>query len=120
MQQLISRFKPMRVLLAVFVSFVLFVNPAIADANIRSNASDLLYPGANAEQTNRPDIGARQQESLPPLPNQKQPSLQRSNPDAKILERVGETFKDASAFLKETADSASDRPELKSNPARGQ
>jgi hypothetical protein len=97
-----------------------FSEGAIAAADIRSNASDLIYRGPDAADTTRPDIGARQQTSLPELPNQKQPMLKRSDPDAKILERVGEAFKDASAFLENTADEASARPEMKSNPARNQ
>lgn len=92
----------------------------IADSSIKANSSDLIYPGSNAPNSDRPDIGAKQQKSLPSLPNQKQPVLKRSDPDAKILERVGEAFKDATSFVKDTADSASARPEAKANPALGQ
>jgi hypothetical protein len=92
----------------------------IADSSIRANSSDLIYPGSNAPNSDRPDIGAKQQKALPDLPNQRQPVLKRSDPDAKILERVGESFKDATSFVKDTADSASARPEAKANPALGQ
>jgi len=92
----------------------------IADSSIKANSSDLIYPGSNVPDSDRPDIGAKQQKSLPSLPNQKQPVLKRSDPDAKILERVGEAFKDATSFVKDTADSASARPEAKANPALGQ
>ncbi|KAM3115544.1 DUF6658 family protein [Phormidesmis sp. 146-33] len=92
----------------------------VADNSIKSNASDLNYRGSNNTETDRPDIGAKQQKSLPSLPLQKQPVIDRSDPDAKILERVGEAFKDASSFVKDTADSASARPEAKANPAIGQ
>jgi hypothetical protein len=92
----------------------------IADSSIKSNASDLNYRGSNNSDTDRPDIGAKQQKSLPSLPLEKQPVIDRSDPDAKILERVGEAFKDATSFVKDTADSASARPEAKANPAIGQ
>lgn len=93
---------------------------SIASGSIKSNASDLIYPGSNSSATNHPDIGPVQQRKLPELPNQRQPMLDRSNPDAKILERVGEAFQDASAFVKDTADAASRRPETQVNPAIGQ
>jgi hypothetical protein len=92
----------------------------IADSSIKANSSDLIYPGSNAPNSDRPDIGAKQQKALPDLPNQRQPVLKRSDPNAKILERVGESFKDATSFVKDTADSASARPEAKANPALGQ
>lgn len=92
----------------------------VADASIKANSSDLIYSGSNASDTDRPDIGAKQQKSLPALPNKQQPILKRSDPDAKILERVGEAFKDATSFVKDTADSASARPEAKANPALGE
>jgi hypothetical protein len=89
----------------------------LADNSIKSNASDLSYRGSNNSETDRPDIGAKQQKSLPSLPLKKQPVIDRSDPNAKILERVGEAFKDATSFVKDTADSASARPEAKANPA---
>lgn len=92
----------------------------IASSDVKANASDLLYPGSELSDTNHPDVGPVKQKSLPPLPNPKQPILDRNDPDAKILERVGETFKDASAFLKDTADSAAEHPEMQVNPAVGQ
>lgn len=96
-----------------------FTGMVLAAADVKSSASDLIYPGSNASDEGH-DIGTLQTDSLPPLPNPKQPMLDRSNPDAKILERVGEAFNDASSFIKDTADSASARPEAKANPARGQ
>ncbi len=92
----------------------------VADASIKANSSDLIYSGSNGSDSDRPDIGAKQQKSLPDLPNQKQPVLKRSDPNAKILERVGESFKDATSFVKDTADSASARPEAKANPGLGE
>jgi hypothetical protein len=92
----------------------------IASTPIKSNSSDLLYPGNQTSESGNPDIGYRTPKQLSGLPNEKQPMLQRSDPDAKILERVGEAFKDASTFLKKTADEASARPEAKANPAVGQ
>jgi hypothetical protein len=92
----------------------------IADSSIKTNSSDLLYPGYQKSETKNPDIGYRTPKEVSDLPNDKQPMLKRSDPDAKILERVGEAFTDASAFLKKTADEGSARPEAKANPAIGQ
>ena len=92
----------------------------IANTAVKANSSDLIYSGSDVPETDRPTIGAKQQQSLPNLPNQKQPVLKRSDPDAKILERVGESIKESSAFIKNTADSASARPEAKANPALGE
>ncbi len=92
----------------------------LANTSVKANASDLNYSGSNVPKTDRPNIGAKQQKSLPNLPNQKQPLIKRSDPDSKILERVGESIKDSTSFIKDTADSASARPEAKANPALGQ
>ncbi|MBW4538667.1 MAG: hypothetical protein KME43_05910 [Myxacorys chilensis ATA2-1-KO14] len=92
----------------------------IASTSIKSNSSDLLYPGDRTSESSNPDIGYRTPKKLSGLPNDKQPMLERSNPDAKILERVGEAFKDASTFLEKTAEEGSARPEAKANPAIGQ
>jgi hypothetical protein len=92
----------------------------IATGGIKSSASDLIYPGSNLSDTEHPDIGPVQAKKLPDLPIQKQPMMNRSEPDAKILERVGEAFKDASSFVRDTADEASKRPETQVNPAIGQ
>lgn len=94
----------------------------IAAGGVESNTSDLIYPGSNLSDTNRPDIGLVQQRELPNLPNAKQSMIDRSDPDAKILERVGEALKDASSFVRDTAvrdtaDAASKRPETQVNPA---
>ncbi|MBC7822935.1 MAG: hypothetical protein H7126_03490 [Candidatus Parcubacteria bacterium] len=130
MSRLTFFFKSLRLkeILTVFLAgFVILLSTGlqvpfqlIADSSIKANSSDLIYSGSNVPDSDRPDIGAKQQKSLPSLPNQKQPVLKRSDPDAKILERVGEAFKDATSFVKDTADSASARPEAKANPALGQ
>lgn len=96
-------------------------NTVDTPSRVDSSASDILYPGSGASETSSPGIGPRGQRELQEqtqrFPKQRQPVLDRSNPDAKILERVGEEFKDASAFLKDTTDSALSRPELAPNPA---
>ena len=85
---------------------------------IAANNDQLLYPGSGGNNSHReitPD-SAKVLEA-PQIPAQPQPLLKRSNPDADILERVGDTFKDAGAFIKDKADEASARPEAKRNPA---
>ncbi len=45
-----------------------------------------------------------------------QPIFDRSDPDANILERVGAAFKDASGFLKDSAEDAKESSVTKLNP----
>lgn len=94
----------------------------IAAGQIKSDASDLLYPGSDATSTKNPDIGPRGEEQLEKaarqIPAPRQGVIDRSNPNEKILEKVGEAFKDASGFLKDKGDEAQARPELKTNPAK--
>ena len=101
------------------------VAPQLIAANsigdVQSNPSDMLYPSANASGTNNPAIGTRAQkelqEQITQFPKERQPVIDRSDPGEQILERIGEQFKDASAFVKETGDSALEKPELAPNPA---
>lgn len=51
------------------------------------------------------------------FPKQAQRSLDRSDPNAQLLERVGEQFKDASEFITDKANEAINRPEMQPNPA---
>lgn len=88
---------------------------------IAANASELLYPGSGVTNTKFPEIAPGSKQTLNPseqLPAQRQPSIERSDPNAKILERVGEAFKDAGSFLNDKADEAGARPEMQANPAR--
>lgn len=77
-------------------------------ANHVPNGSDgLLYPGSkeakSAESVNDFISPERQRELMDPsqVPAQSQPVFDRSDPDAKLLEKVGRTFKEASEFLVE-------------------
>lgn len=89
----------------------------VADLGVKSNASDLNYAGSDVSSSSNPDIGALQQKSLPPLPNSRQPMIDRADPNSKVFERAGQSIQDASAFLKDTANAANERPESKMNPA---
>lgn len=81
----------------------------IASSDIKSNASDLLYPGDNATRTSNPDIGVhRDALKAEPIPAPRQNNIDRSDPDQKIMEKIGQQFQDASSFLKESFDAASD------------
>ncbi|NJN58780.1 MAG: hypothetical protein HC879_15415 [Leptolyngbyaceae cyanobacterium SL_5_9] len=96
-------------------------NQLVASGGIESNASDLLYPGSSATDTKNPDIGPVDSEILKreaqQVPARRQLSIDRNDPDAKILERTGEAFKDASEFLTDMGKSAAEQPELQRNPA---
>lgn len=89
----------------------------VADLGVKSNASDPIYQGSDVSETNNPDVGPLQQKTLPPLPNSRQPMIDRADPGSKVFERAGETIQDASAFLKDKAAEANARPESKANPA---
>ncbi|BAU12629.1 hypothetical protein LEP3755_31600 [Leptolyngbya sp. NIES-3755] len=92
-------------------------NALIADLGVKTNASDLNYAGSDVSNSGNPDVGTIQQKSLPPLPNAKQPMIDRADPNSKVFERAGQSIQDASAFLKDTVEGANERPEAKMNPA---
>lgn len=81
-------------------------------AAVNSNASDLLYPSSEATDTNSPAIGTVGEEGkqkffdAKKIPAERQPVLDRSDPDVKILEKSGQAFKDASGFLQDAGESA--------------
>lgn len=91
---------------------------------VKTDADDLLYPGSGTKSSPDSSIGTRDQDQLSrevnKFPKQPQPVVDRSNPDTKILEKVGENFKESSKFLKDIADEASRRPEMRANPAVGE
>jgi hypothetical protein len=76
----------------------------------RSNASKLLYPGSAPMETDKYDRELAGDKDLlntiDGQPAKQQPIFDRSDPDAHILERVGAAVKDASAFLKDSAEDA--------------
>jgi len=92
----------------------------VADLGVKSNSSDPIYGSSDLSQAANLEVGSVQQQSLPPLPNLRQPMIDRAEPDSKVFERAGEAIQDASAFLKDTAKAANVRPESKANPAIGQ
>ncbi len=98
-----------------------------ADLQILSNQliatsnSEILYPGAET-----PAGRAAKEKELPiktsedfefPGNGERQPVINRSDPNAGILEGITEEFKDASSFIKDKAEEAAQRPEMQRNPA---
>jgi len=85
-----------------------------------SNSSKLLYPGSAPLETDKfdPELAGDKALLEPPdgQPAKAQPVVDRSNPDAKILERTGAAFKDASSFLKDSAEDAKESSVTKLNP----
>jgi hypothetical protein len=75
----------------------------------------LLYPAEgkveSADSRNDFVSPQRQKELLDPgqIPAVKQPVIDRSDPDAKILEKVGQTFKDASSFILDADETREDQ-----------
>ncbi|WP_088893019.1 DUF6658 family protein [Leptolyngbya ohadii] len=81
----------------------------IASSDVKSNAAqDILYPGDSAEKSKNPDVGPvgqgyrekmiRNAETAKP---ERQPVIQRSNPNEKILEKIGDQFEQSSEFIKD-------------------
>lgn len=84
--------------------------------------SELIYPASKAPAPNRqfPVVGKDKATSIlekPSVPAVREPLVDRSDPNANILERSTEAVQEASAFLKVKADEALERPELQINPA---
>jgi hypothetical protein len=92
----------------------------LASTATESNASKLLYPGSAPMETDKFDqeLGGDKALLATPdgQPTKAQPIFDRSDPDAKILERVGAAFKDASGFLKDSAEDAKESSVTKLNP----
>jgi len=90
-----------------------------SDKLIAATQSDLIYPGSETNSKQLPDIIPGSEKVLKggQIPAERQPIVDRNDPNSKILERVGEAFNDAGAFLKDDGDAAATRPELQSNPA---
>ncbi|HEY9846991.1 MAG TPA: DUF6658 family protein [Candidatus Caenarcaniphilales bacterium] len=98
-------------------------NHLIASSGAGSNEAKLLYPGSEITTTGTSTILDNQKEQS--LQNQAiqnaeqpQPVLIQRNPEANVLEKSAEAFKEASSFLKTKSDEAGTRPEAQSNPAR--
>ncbi|MEG4626653.1 hypothetical protein Q5691_20500 [Microcoleus sp. w1-18aA5] len=92
----------------------------LASTTAESNSSKLLYPGSAPMETDKLDLELGGDKSLLEAPDgqqaKAQPVFDRSDPDANILERVGAAFKDASGFLKDSAEDAKESSVTKLNP----
>lgn len=87
----------------------------IAVSNGESNASRLLYPGSGSLETDKFDKELGGDQSLleaPQIPAKPQPVFNRTDPDAKILERAGAVFKDASQFITEGVEESASGAEM--------
>jgi hypothetical protein len=116
MNGLHSFFKKMQIgsILVVFIAGVaLFLTQLVATADA-ANATDrnpngIIYSAPDTQERSGigqvdPKVFERDVESIPA---QRQPVIDRSDPDVKILEKVGDAFKEGSAFLKSDVDKAS-------------
>ncbi|MEG3896002.1 MULTISPECIES: DUF6658 family protein [unclassified Microcoleus] len=92
----------------------------LASTTAESNSSKLLYPGSAPMETDKFDSELGGDKALLNAPDgqpaKAQPVFDRSDPDANILERVGAAFKDASGFLKDSAEDAKESSVTKLNP----
>ncbi|MEG4809062.1 hypothetical protein QUA82_16220 [Microcoleus sp. F8-D3] len=82
----------------------------LAATNAESNSSKLLYPGSAPMETDKfePQLGG--DKTLLEAPDGHRET------DANILERVGAAVKDASGFLKDSAEDAKESSVTKLNP----
>lgn len=78
----------------------LSINPLMAE--IREDVNVIQYPGPDA--TNSGELGPIDQQvfqrDATQIPAQRQPITDPSNPDARLLEKVGEEFSESTGFLK--------------------
>lgn len=95
--------KVLALVIATFVfssSAIAAINPLLAET--RSDVDVIQYPAPNASNTG--DLGPIDpqvfQRDATQIPAQRQPITDPSNPDARLLEKVGEEFKESTGFLK--------------------
>ncbi|MBD2088466.1 hypothetical protein H6F67_01105 [Microcoleus sp. FACHB-1515] len=78
----------------------LSIHPVLGE--IRSDVDVIQYPAPNASNTG--DLGPIDQQvferDATQIPAQRQPITDPSDPDARLLEKVGEEFKESTGFLK--------------------
>jgi hypothetical protein len=88
--------------------------PGARIANHPNGMDGLQYPGeekAKSSESVNDFVSPERQRALQDpgqFPAQPQPVFDRSDPDAKLLEKVGQTFKDASEFVREGLESSTD------------
>ena len=82
----------------------------LASTTAESNSSKLLYPGSAPMETDKFDSEVGGERTL------LEASDGQSESDANILEKVGAAFKDASGFLKDSAEDAKESSVTKLNP----
>jgi len=117
MNGLHSFFKKVRIgsILAIFIAGVaLFLTQWVATADAANttdkNPNGLIYSAPDTQE--RPGIGQVDpkvfERDVESIPAQRQPVIDRSDPDVKILEKVGDAFKEGSSFLKKDTGTASE------------
>lgn len=100
----------------------------IASIKTDGKAPTLLYEGEEAAKDNAPGIGQVNpkvfERQTNEFPSERQPVIDRSNPDVNILEKTGQAFKDASSFIgdyvKEGGEAAIENEEARSPNVTGQ
>jgi hypothetical protein len=117
MNRLHSFFKKIRIgsILAIFIAGVaLFLTQMVATADAANatnkNPNGLIYSAPDTKERSgigqvNPKVFERDVESIPA---QRQPVIDRSDPDVKILEKVGDAFREGSSFLKSDIGKASE------------
>ncbi|MGI0486678.1 DUF6658 family protein [Pantanalinema rosaneae CENA516] len=97
----------------------------LAASYTNENSSRIQYPGSSrvesANSRNEFASPGEQKRLMNPgqIPAQRQPIVDRTNPDARLLEKTGQTFKDASGFLNQPAKDTRNHSELEQvNPYR--
>lgn len=89
----------------------------VADNDVRKNPGGLQYPGSGDVKSARSKddfFTAQEQKELnnpAQFPETRQPIINRNDPDAKLLEKTGQTFKDASKFLTDSTKAIKNTPQ---------
>jgi hypothetical protein len=94
---------------------VLPINIASAAPGVEKETNNIQYRGPDDPKSlkSKDDFTSpkRQKELNNPgqIPEKKQPIVNRFDPDAKLLEKTGQTFKDASEFIKDSTENTNNR-----------
>lgn len=93
----------------------------IASSVSDSDPSEMLYESSDQRRTQYDNLSPEERAvSLEAIPARRQPSGEFSNPNERLLENVGDQFKQASKFLNEDVRSAVENAKVKTGTGQNQ
>lgn len=124
MNRLTSFWQKLRIgqILAIFlVGFALLITTACSGGDVvgaRPDNPAVQAGGGNEVESSAPETSGDASGLLyPGSGTTPSAASAKRDPNSNFLERTGEAIKDSSAFIEDTLDSATERPELQANPA---